>query len=205
MSHAVIAIIVVVVVILLLAVVAAAARKRRSSRLRGEFGPEYDRTVQGAGKRRHAEKELSARKDEHDQLQLRALTPAARERYTASWTQVQAKFVDAPVLAVNEADTLVTQLMADRGYPTDNFDAQARLLSVEHGHVLDGYRSAHDVELKSRAQQASTEDIRNAMLDFRRVFEDLMATEAPTDDGPYPSAGGDQPQVATDVGSRQRP
>jgi hypothetical protein len=205
-TQAVIAIVIVaVVVVLLLAVVAAAARKRRSNRLRGEFGPEYDRTVQDTGKRRQAEKDLSARRAEHDQLQLRALTPAARERYTASWTQLQAKFIDAPVLAVNEADTLVTQLMAERGYPTEDFDAQARVLSVEHAHVLEGYRSAHDVELKSRAQQASTEDIRNAMLDFRRVFEDLMTTEGSSDDGPYPSERSDQPQAATDVGSRQRP
>lgn len=205
-TQAVIAIVIVVaVVVVAVALVAAAARKRRSSRLRGEFGSEYDRTVQDTGKRRQAERDLADRKDEHDRLQLRPLTPAARERYTASWTQLQVKFLDAPVLAVNEADTLVTELMADRGYPTDNFDAQARLLSVEHAHVLDGYRSAHDVELKSRAQEASTEDIRNAMLDFRRVFEDLMTTEGPTDNGPYPVERAQEGQSTPDVGSRQRP
>jgi hypothetical protein len=174
-TQAVVTIVAIVVIVLLAAAVAVATRKRRSTQLREEFGPEYDRTVGDAGKRRDAEKDLAARKDEYAELDLRPLTPAARERYTSSWTQVQAKFVDAPALAVSEADTLVTQLMADRGYPTEDFDVQARLLSVEHAHVLESYRSAHTVELASRARQATTEDIRNAMLDFRRVFEDVMA------------------------------
>ncbi|MCW2670180.1 MAG: hypothetical protein JWO27_2077 [Frankiales bacterium] len=181
-TQAVVTIVAIVVIVLLAAAVAVATRRRRSTQLREEFGPEYDRTVGDAGKRRDAEKDLAARKDEYAELDLRPLTPAARERYTSSWTQVQAKFVDAPALAVSEADTLVTQLMADRGYPTEDFDVQARLLSVEHAHVLESYRSAHGVELASRARQASTEDIRNAMLDFRRVFEDVMAESDNTSD-----------------------
>ncbi|MDX6220584.1 MAG: hypothetical protein QOJ48_2265 [Frankiales bacterium] len=182
-TQAVVTVVAIVVIVLLAAAVAVATRKRRSTQLREEFGPEYDRTVGDAGKRRDAEKDLAARKDEYAELDLRPLTPAARERYTSSWTQVQAKFVDAPALAVSEADTLVTQLMADRGYPTEDFDVQARLLSVEHAHVLESYRSAHTVELASRARQATTEDIRNAMLDFRRVFEDVMAESDNTSDG----------------------
>ncbi|MDX6265396.1 MAG: hypothetical protein QOD70_136 [Frankiales bacterium] len=182
-TQAVVTIVAIVVIVLLAAAVAVATRKRRSTQLREEFGPEYDRTVGDAGKRRDAEKDLAARKDEYAELDLRPLTPAARERYTSSWTQVQAKFVDAPALAVSEADTLVTQLMADRGYPTEDFDVQARLLSVEHAHVLESYRSAHGVELASRARQATTEDIRNAMLDFRRVFEDVMAESDNTSGG----------------------
>ncbi|MCW2707371.1 MAG: hypothetical protein JWM22_1213 [Frankiales bacterium] len=182
-TQAVVTIVAIVVIVLFAAAVAVATRRRRSTQLREEFGPEYDRTVGDAGKRRDAEKDLAARKDEYAELDLRPLTPAARERYTSSWTQVQAKFVDAPALAVSEADTLVTQLMADRGYPTEDFDVQARLLSVEHAHVLESYRSAHTVELASRARQATTEDIRNAMLDFRRVFEDVMAESDNTSDG----------------------
>jgi hypothetical protein len=176
-------VVIAVIVLLVAAAAAAAARSRRSRQLQEEFGPEYDRTVEGTGKRRDAERDLAARRDEHAQLELRPLTPAARERYQSSWSQVQGRFVDTPVLALNEADSLVTQMMAERGYPTEDFDSQARLLSVEHGHVLDSYRSAHEVELASRRQQAGTEAIRNAMLDFRSVFEDLMA--AP-DAQPYP-------------------
>jgi hypothetical protein len=165
-------------VLLLAAAVAVAARKRRSDRLRGEFGSEYDRTVEDTGKRRDAEKDLAARKEEHAELELRPLSPAARERYQSNWMQLQSRFVDAPASAVSEADLLVTQLMAERGYPTEDFDSQARLLSVEHTHVLDSYRQAHDVELASRGGRAGTEDIRNAMLDFRRVFEEVMADDS---------------------------
>lgn len=199
-------VIVVIVALLLIAVAAAAARHRRTKRLRSEFGPEYDRTVGGAGKRRDAEKDLLARKDEHAQLELRELTPAARERYLTNWTQVQSKFVDSPVIAVNEADELVTQVLAERGYPTEDFDTQARLLSVEHAHVLENYRAAHQVELNSRAQQANTEQIRNALLDFRSVFEEVIADVNPTgrtsqDTSLEPTAAQPQEQKR-EIGSR---
>lgn len=172
------AVIVVLVVLLIIAVAVAAfasmrARRRRAA-LQAGFGSEYDRTVTGADNRREAERELVARQQEHEQLQLRPLSEAARLRYREEWTAVQAKFVDAPVLALSEADSLVTRLLADRGYPTDDFDNQARLLSVEHAHVIEDYRTAHAVELDSRSGTADTEAVRNALLDFRRVFEDVM-------------------------------
>ena len=192
MNKTVTAIVVAVVILLLIAIVLMVVRNRKSKRLRQEFGPEYDRTIESKGKRRQAEKDLEARKDERAHLELRPLSAATRERYTSSWTHVQAKFVDEPVLAVNEADSLVTQLMSERGYPTDDFDTQSRLLSVDHVHVLEAYRSAHEIELRSRAQQASTEDIRHAMLGFRRVFEDVLADSS---DGP--SVGDDRPHATS--------
>jgi hypothetical protein len=159
------------------------ARKRRTEQLRGDFGQEYDRTVDDLGDRKTAEQDLVARKQEHEELTLRPLSAAARERYTRSWTATQAKFVDAPELALTEADALVTQLLAERGYRTDDVQTRSRLLSVEHAHVMDNYRSAHEVEAASRTRQASTEAVRNAMLDFRRVFEEVL------EDGgdPYPA------------------
>jgi hypothetical protein len=171
-------VIVVVAVVLVFAIVVAAfamarARRRRAA-LQAGFGSEYERTVAGAGNRRKAEQELVARQQEHDQLELRPLSEAACLRYREEWTGVQAKFVDAPVLALSEADSLVTRLLADRGYPTDGFDDQARLLSVDHAHVIEDYRQAHAVELGSRSGTADTEAVRNALLDFRRVFEDVM-------------------------------
>lgn len=117
---------------------------------------------------------MQARKDEHEQLQLRPLTPAAQQRFTTAWVGVQSRFVDTPALALAEADSLVTQLLAERGYPVDDFDGRQRLLSVEHADVLDGCRRAHDVELASRARTADTETVRTAFLDFRRVFESVM-------------------------------
>jgi hypothetical protein len=178
-------VIVITVVVVALAVLAAAAtaRKRRTERLRGDFGPEYDRTVDDLGDRKRAEQDLVARKEEHAQLTLRPLSAAARQRYAETWTATQARFVDSPDLALAEADTLVTQLLAERGYPTDDVETQSRLLSVEHTQVLDSYRSAHQVVGGSRARPADTESVRNAMLDFRRVFEEVLGDGAE----PYPS------------------
>lgn len=184
------------VVLLVVAIAAVLLRHRRSAQLRETFGSEYDRTVEETGKRRHAERELQSRREEHASLQLRELTPAARDRYTSEWTAVQTTFVDAPVEALTQADTLVTRLMAERGYPTEDFDEQARLLSVEHGQVLEGYRAAHEVELASREKRATTESIRRAMLDFRQVFEDLMKVG----DEPYPAD-----EVPTERRATQRP
>jgi len=191
----VVTVVVVVLVLLVLAAVIMGMRRRRSDQLREEFGPEYDRTLDDAGKRRDAEKDLLTRKEEHDKLQLRPLSPSAQQRFNEAWTGVQTRFVDTPALALSEADTLVTQLLQERGYPIDDFDTSTRMLSVEHSHVLDAYRSAHSVEMSSRARTADTETVRNAFLDFRSVFEDVMA-EATRDSGndePYPAT--DEPQV----------
>jgi hypothetical protein len=195
----IVTVVVIVLVLLVLALVVASTRKRRSAQLRDEFGPEYDRTVDDAGKRRHAEKELQSRKEEHEQLELRPLTPSAQQRFTEAWKGVQTRFVDTPALALSEADTLVTQLLDERGYPIGDFDTSARLLSVEHSHVLDSYRSAHAVEVSSRSRTADTETVRNAFLDFRSVFEDVMAEATRESDStgaqedPYPAT--DEPQV----------
>lgn len=175
-TSTIIAIVLIVAVVLLLAsLVAVTARKRRTSRLRDHFGPEYDRTLDETGKRRDAESELLSRKQEHEQLQLRPLTAAAQQRFIDAWTSVQTRFVDTPALALTEADTLVTQLLTERGYPVDDFDTKSRLLSVEHADVIDSYRNAHQVEVASRARTADTETVRNAFLDFRRVFDNVMA------------------------------
>lgn len=173
--------VIIVLVVLLVLVIAAAAfasvrARRRRAALQAGFGREYDRTVSGSDSRRDAERELVARQQEHGQLELRPLSDASLLRYREEWQAVQAKFVDAPVLALSEADSLVTRLLADRGYPTDGFDDQARLLSVEHAHVIEDYRRAHAVELDSRSGTADTEAVRNALLDFRRVFEDVIET-----------------------------
>lgn len=165
--------IVVVLVIAVAAFMAARARRRRAA-LQAGFGSEYDRTVDVSDNRRKAEQELTARQQEHEQLELRSLSESTCIRYREEWATVQAKFVDAPVLALSEADSLVTRLLADRGYPTDGFDDQARLLSVEHAHVMDNYRDAHAIELESNSGAADTESVRNALLDFRRVFEEVI-------------------------------
>ncbi len=179
----IVALIVLALVVLAL-VVAARRRRRRRQELQGTFGAEYDRTVEGAGKRRDAERELTERQQRHDALTIRPLSPASRQRYLTAWDGVQTRFVDRPVLALTEADQLVTQLMAERGYPTDGVRSQEEMLSVEHTAVLDSFRAGHAIEQANRQDSADTEQVRQGMLHFRAVFEALL------DDGtsdPYPA------------------
>ena len=194
----IIAAVLVVAVLVALAAVVVATRRRRSGKLREAYGEEYDRTVESTGKRRQAEKDLLARQEEHEQLALRPLAPAAQQRLTQAWSEVQARFVDTPALALTEADALVTELLAERGYPVDDFDTRHRLLSVEHADVLAAYRDAHAVEVASRARTADTEAVRNAFLAFRQVFETVLGDAAadgqpgsvsPSTTEPYPSSG----------------
>lgn len=176
MTTVIIVLVVLVVVVVAGATITGVRTRRRRATLRSDFGHEYDHAVAGSTNRREAERDLMARRQEHEELQLRPLSEASRTRYSDEWAVVQAKFVDAPVLALSDADNLVTRLLAERGYPTDGFDDQARMLSVEHSHVIADYREAHAVELESRSGTADTESVRNALLDLRRVFESVMST-----------------------------
>ena len=183
MSDLVVPLLVLLVVLIVLgAVVALVLRQRRSSRLKEGFGPEYDRTVETTGGRRTAERELAERQSRHEKLEIRPLTAASRSRYLAAWEGVQSRFVDQPVLALSEADTVVTQLLAERGFPTDDPRASADMLSVEHAHVLDSFRAGHDIEQANSSQRSNTEQVRQGMLHFRSVFEALLEEETPYPD-----------------------
>jgi len=167
------AIIIPVVVVLAIIAVAAALITRRR-RLRRQFGPEYERTVEGTGSRREAERELDARAKRHDSLDIKPLQSGVRDRYARDWTNVQEEFVDRPEDAVHDADSLVTSLMHERGYPTEDFDQQLKDLSVEHGHTLEHYREAHEVNALSTRHQATTEQLRGAMVHYRALFDELL-------------------------------
>ncbi|GAA3851843.1 hypothetical protein GCM10022243_16930 [Saccharothrix violaceirubra] len=169
----IIGVVVVLVVIVGAAVLLKVALQRR--RLRGRFGPEYERAVAGADNRMAAERELSAREREYAKLDIRPLNAATRESYARHWTRVQEQFVDDPATAVGEADRLVTDLMAERGYPTDGgHERQVALLSVAHAKTLGHYREAHDINTRHERGEASTEDLRAAMVHYRTLFEDLL-------------------------------
>ncbi|MBG0817546.1 hypothetical protein [Planomonospora sp. ID82291] len=168
---------VVVAVVAIIAVGYAVLRQRRRHRLRDRFGPEYDRTVRERENRREAEQELLAREQRFDSLDIRPLTSEARQAYAKKWTEVQERFVDAPGFSVTEADHLVTSVMADRGYPTDDFEQRIADLSVAHGRTLDHYRKAHEISGRAVRQAASTEELRQAMVHYRALFEELL--EAP--------------------------
>jgi hypothetical protein len=165
----------VVLIIVLLAVLFAAGwflgGWARSRRLRNRFGPEYERSLEGAENRRAAERELAAREKRYAQLNLRPLSVAARARYIEQWATLQERFVDEPGDSVHDADELVHAVMRDRGYPTDDFEQQAADLSVEHGAVVGHYRDAHRIRGR---EDAGTEELRQAFVHYRTIFRALV-------------------------------
>jgi hypothetical protein len=168
--------------VVVLAVLLAAAN-RRTTALRRQFGPEYDRTVAATGHKRDAEADLEDRQDRRSQLPIRALTPTARDRYRRDWRTVQSQFVDDPAGAVGEADRLIQLAMRERGYPVEDFDQRAEDLSVDHPDVVENYRQGHRLASASHGpDEASTEDLRQAMWHYRALFEELVEP-AGTDDG----------------------
>jgi hypothetical protein len=166
--------IVVVVIVGLLAFLA--GRKQKTKRLRDRFGPEYDRVVTKTDDRKTAEAELEARERRRDQFSLRPLDTASAERYKKEWRDTQSRFVDSPSEAIHEADGLITSVMQDRGYPMERFDQRAADLSVEHPDVVNRYRTAHRIAVANERGEASTEDLREAMIHYRSLFERLIDT-----------------------------
>ncbi|MFZ0980003.1 MAG: hypothetical protein WAN23_11440 [Candidatus Acidiferrales bacterium] len=151
-------------------------RKHRTERLRSRFGgAEYDRTLQEGGSRRHAEAGLDKRTDRVESLHIRSLGPDDRARFIESWRRVQARFVDGPGGAVTEADQLLGDVMSTRGYPVSDFEQRAADISVDHPLVLENYRSAHEIAIRQTHGQASTEELRQAMIHYRTLFEELVA------------------------------
>ena len=174
----------ILVVIVLLALLAFfAGRQRRSRKLQETFGPEYDRTVTETCDRRAAEAELQERTERREQFDIVPLEPEARGRYVEAWRHTQAQFVDEPAEATREADRLITSVMRDRGYPVDDFEQRAADLSVDHPQVVDDYRAAHAIAAANDRSEASTEDLRQALVHYRSLFEDLLE-DRPGDDAP---------------------
>ncbi|WP_024936804.1 hypothetical protein, partial [Actinomadura welshii] len=174
MSTAIWVVIAVAVVAALAAAGYLAVTRSRSARLRRRFGPEYDRAVEREGGRAAAERELRSREQRHEELELRDLDPRRREQYREQWVRVQERFVDTPEAAVEQADGLVTVVMGERGYPTHGFEEKVAHLSVEHGRTMDHYRHAHTISARAASKQASTEDLRQAMVHYRALFEELL-------------------------------
>ncbi len=163
--------------IVLLGVLWAAVRVRRTRSLREAFGPEYDRTVEQAGGRRAGERELRVRQKRHNELEIRPLAPAARDRYLKHWQVTQSRFVDDPRGAVVEADRLVQLVMKDRGYPTDDFERRVADISVGHPDLVEKYRTAHGIAQAGERNEASTEDLRHSVRHYRALFAELLEVE----------------------------
>jgi FtsZ-interacting cell division protein ZipA len=167
-----------VVVIVLIIVVAVALymrnRRKTSAGFRKRFGSEYDRAVLEHGSERKAETKLADRETRVENLKIRALTAAERGRFSADWQSVQSRFVDHPKSAVTEADELVSSLMQARGYPVADFDQRAADISVDHPRLVENYRSAHGVAVRLGRDEASTEELRTAMIQYRSLFDELV-------------------------------
>ena len=155
------------------------SRRRRSEHLKEHFGPEYHRAVVEAGSPSKAEAELAKREKRVEKLDIRPLSPAEREDFGRRWTEVQARFVEDPPRAVAFADALLGEVMKARGYPVSDFDQRAGDISVEHPQVVDHYRTAHDIALRHERGEAGTEDLRQAMIHYRALFEELAGTGEP--------------------------
>jgi hypothetical protein len=164
---------IIAVVVLLLVGAWYAYDRRRSGDLRSTFGREYDRTVKDAGDRRAAESELRERKERVDALDIRPLPAADRDRYAQEWRAVQARFVDEPRPAIEEADALIGRVLQDRGYPVADFDQRVADVSVGHADVVEHYRAAHAIASRDDTT-TTTEDLRQAMVHYRALFEDLL-------------------------------
>ena len=156
-------------------VVAWMLMKRGSGhRLKERFGPEYDRIAKETGDRRKAEHELLRREHRVAQFDIRPLSAQERGDYADKWRRVQAAFVDTPDRAVAEADELVGSVMRARGYPVSDFEQRAEDLSVDHPEVVQNYRAGHSLALRSGRGEAQTEDLRQAMVHYRALFEELL-------------------------------
>ena len=164
-------VIIAIAIVIVVALIAMSVARRR--RLRSRFGPEYERAVDESGRRGGAA-ELRRREKRRRELNIVPLAPAARERYLQQWQGVQARFVDKPSDAVREADVLVTSVMRDRGYPMENFEQQSSDISVDHPSVVQNYRAAHAISMASDQEKASTEDLRQAMIHYRSLFDELL-------------------------------
>jgi len=168
---------VVIVIVVAVAVVAIAfftSRKRRSAKLRERFGPEYDRVLRQEGDARKAEGVLEFREKRREKFKIRPLGDTDRSSFTTRWNEVQARFVDDPAGAVTVADSLVSEVMQARGYPIGEFEQRAADISVDHPLVVENYRAAHEIATRHSAGKASTEALRQAMVHYRVLFQELL-------------------------------
>ena len=165
-----------VVVVLVLVALAAwyFVQKKQSERLQQRFGPEYGRTVDELGSRAKAESELKARENRVGKLNIVPLAPSDAARFSQAWANLQGSFVDKPMEVVAQADQLVRELMVQRGYPMADFEHRAADISVDHPAVVENYRAAQVIAARDTRGEATTEDLRNAVVHYRVLFNELL-------------------------------
>jgi len=173
-------IVAVAIVIVAIAAIIGLSRKRQSETLRDRFGPEYDRTVERTGGLRAAEHELIDRQRRHDDLELQPLTEDRRVEYLEQWRDAQSTFVDDPVGSIEVADVLIRRVMRERGYGDSDFEQRIGAVSVDYPEAVGRYREAHDVAIRSRVGDASTEELREALANYRALFDELVTKSKST-------------------------
>lgn len=177
--------IVAAVVLVVIVVIAVAAfvhyRKTRTLAFRNRFGTEYDRAVLAHGSSHKAEAKLADRQTRVEALKIRELGVTERDRFIAEWNAVQSRFVDHPKAAVTEADDLINALLEARGYPKANFEQRAADISVHYPHVMENYRGAHSIAARLGSDEATTEELRSAIIQYRAIFDDLVQVKTPSE------------------------
>ncbi|WP_129669914.1 hypothetical protein [Phytoactinopolyspora endophytica] len=176
-------IVLIVAIVVVAAVVYMLTMRRRSAQLQKRFGPEYDRAVESTRERNDVEKELRDIADRRDRTVITPLSPDARRQYSAQWQAIQNSFVDQPVSAVAEADDLIVSVMAERGYPVDDFVERTDMVSADHPETVSHYRAAN--ALRRKGTDATTEELREAFVHYRFLFDQMLV-----DDGDQPEGGG---------------
>lgn len=172
------------IILAIVAIVAVGAwlllNKRRSDHLRARFGSEYERQLEESGSRTKAEADLAEREKRVGKLDIRPLSPADQDRFLDRWTKVQATFVDDPERSVDYADALLAEVMQARGYPVSDFEQRVGDISVDHPNIVQHYRAGHDIALRHSRGEANTDELRQALIHYRALFEELVMERAPT-------------------------
>ncbi|GAA3631789.1 hypothetical protein GCM10022223_57370 [Kineosporia mesophila] len=164
--------------------------QQRRSELKDRFGPEYERYLAGSDNRTKAERRLAAIADRRDKLQIRDLSTEEKARFGARWSAAQARFVDEPPAAVDDAETLINTVMKERGYPVEDFATRSDMVMVDHAEIVQEYRSAHESHERHRnSGQLETEDLRQAFMHYRKLFHALVGTPEPVSTTRPPAAG----------------
>ncbi len=153
------------------------SRRQRTKRLQEKFGPEYDRMVNETEDQRKVEDELEARLDRVEALEIQALSEEQKKQFADQWQSTQAKFVDQPLVSIQEADQLIKEIMYEKGYPVEDFEKRAADISVDYPELVINYRNMRDIVDKSDHEDISTEELRQAMIHSRSLFEELLGMD----------------------------
>jgi hypothetical protein len=153
------------------------SRRRRSEQLHDKFGPEYDHVVKTMGGEKQAQTEFEERRQHVGALDILPLSVSDRERFLADWTAVQSKFVDDPGQAILDADRLIMRVMETRAYPVSDFEQRAADISISYPGLVSNYRAARVIAVKNRKHEANTEELRQAMVHYRSLFQELVGTD----------------------------